>query len=151
MPRKTSKNHERWDSDYFSATQRDIIPVEPLIGICEMLILSRKVDESIVIGNAIEIFVTKIEGDVVMTVRGAYASKSRLPVTKIEGDVVKIGIKAPRDVSIYRKEILSAIEQTNRQAALGGFEGHCAPAGKEALPEAARQLLDRVSRRRSPG
>lgn len=60
-----------------------------------MLILSRKTDESIVINENIEI-----------------------RITRIEGDVVKLGINAPREVAVYRKELLESIGQSNREAVL---------------------------------
>lgn len=50
-----------------------------------MLVLSRKKNESIMIGDSIEI---KIIG--------------------VEGDTVRIGIDAPRDVNVHRKEVFTA-------------------------------------------
>ena len=59
-----------------------------------MLALSRKVNESIVLGNNIEI-----------------------TVLKIKGDQVKIGVSAPKSVPIYRKELYLQIQQSNKEAA----------------------------------
>jgi carbon storage regulator len=68
-----------------------------------MLILSRRVNERILIGDAIEIF-----------------------VVDIKGDQVKIGFKAPREVKVYRPEVLQEIQQQNIEAAR---------AAPEELPE----------------
>lgn len=59
-----------------------------------MLALSRKINESIMIGNDIEI-----------------------TVLEVKGDQVKIGISAPKAVPIYRKEIFLQIQESNKEAA----------------------------------
>ncbi|MGG1634793.1 carbon storage regulator CsrA [Paenibacillus sp. MCAF9] len=59
-----------------------------------MLVLSRKSNESIMIGANVEII-----------------------VLGVEGDNVKLGIRAPKEVDIYRKEIYMAIQAENRAAA----------------------------------
>lgn len=60
-----------------------------------MLVLTRKQDESIILGQNIEIKVLGIE----------------------EGKV-KLGIDAPRDVEIHRKEVYIQIQEENRAASL---------------------------------
>lgn len=60
-----------------------------------MLVLTRKTNQSIQIGDDIE-----------------------LTILSVEGDQVKIGINAPRQIEIHRKEIYLAIQEENNQAAL---------------------------------
>ena len=58
-----------------------------------MLILTRKLNESIMIGDV------------------------EVKVTSLKGDCVKLGIKAPREVPIHRKEIYDLIQKENIEAA----------------------------------
>ena len=59
-----------------------------------MLILKRKKNESVVIGDSIEV-----------------------KITDIQGDSVKLGITAPKDVSIFREELYRQIKECNLQSA----------------------------------
>lgn len=63
-----------------------------------MLVLSRQLDQTIMIGDEVE-----------------------LTVVDIRGDKVRIGIKAPAHVAVHRKEVYDAIRNENREAA--GFRG----------------------------
>ena len=58
-----------------------------------MLALSRKKNEAIIINNNIEI-----------------------TILEVKGDQVKIGIAAPKEVPVYRKEVYLQIQQANREA-----------------------------------
>lgn len=59
-----------------------------------MLVLTRKTQQAIKIGEDIEI-----------------------SIVAIEGDQVKLGISAPQSVEIHRKEIFDAIQLQNSEAA----------------------------------
>ncbi|MFV1965561.1 MAG: carbon storage regulator CsrA [Pirellulaceae bacterium] len=59
-----------------------------------MLVLSRHRDESIMIGD-----------DVVVT------------IVDIRGDKVRLGIDAPKDIPVHRREVYEAIQRENQQAA----------------------------------
>lgn len=58
-----------------------------------MLALTRKKGESLILNNNIEI-----------------------TVLEIRGDQIKIGINAPKEVPVYRKEVYEQIEETNKAA-----------------------------------
>jgi carbon storage regulator len=58
-----------------------------------MLILSRKIGESIV-----------IDGRIVVR------------IMRLEGDVVKLGIDAPREVPVHRQEVYLEIQKNNQEA-----------------------------------
>jgi carbon storage regulator len=59
-----------------------------------MLVLSRQRDETIMIGDDIEV-----------------------TVVDIRGDKVRLGITAPKEISVPRKEVYEAIRRENREAA----------------------------------
>ncbi len=58
------------------------------------MVLSRRVGESIMIGN-----------DIVVT------------VLEVRPDLVRIGIDAPRDVGVHREEVFVEVQEANRSAA----------------------------------
>lgn len=72
-----------------------------------MLVLSRKPNQSIVISS-----------DIVVT------------VIEVKGDQVRLGIKAPREVTVHREEVAAEIRAANRAAAR-------TDAGLANLPEPA--------------
>lgn len=59
-----------------------------------MLVLTRKLNESLMIGDDIEI-----------------------KIVEISGKTVKLGVEAPKDIQIFRKEIYEEIKQENIEAA----------------------------------
>ncbi|MEM1108307.1 MAG: carbon storage regulator CsrA [Planctomycetota bacterium] len=72
-----------------------------------MLVLSRQRDETIMIGDEVEI-----------------------TVVDIRGDKVRLGINAPRTIQVHRKEVYEAIQRENAEAAnvqlddLNGLDQH---------------------------
>jgi carbon storage regulator len=71
-----------------------------------MLILSRKIGETIVIDGRI-----------------------RVKIMRMEGDGVKIGIEAPAEVSIHRQEVYEEIQRSNAEALTQSAES------RQAQPE----------------
>ncbi|TYR76050.1 carbon storage regulator CsrA [Rossellomorea vietnamensis] len=61
-----------------------------------MLVLTRKTGEAIKIGDGIEI-----------------------TVLSIKGDQIKLGIEAPKNIDIHRKEIYLSIQDENAEASQG--------------------------------
>lgn len=59
-----------------------------------MLVLSRQRDESIIVGDNVQI-----------------------TIVDIRGDKVRLGIEAPPHISVHRKEVFEAIQRENRKAA----------------------------------
>lgn len=78
-----------------------------------MLVLSRQRDETIMIGDNIKI-----------------------TVVDIRGDKVRLGIVAPIEIPVHRKEVYDAIQRENREAAnlepkdLTKVSGETSPASK---------------------
>ncbi len=73
-----------------------------------MLVLARRINESIMIGDDIEVV-----------------------IIDIKGDQVKLGIKAPKKVTVHRKEIYNEIQQENIAAMSPDFK-----------PDMLRELSD---------
>jgi carbon storage regulator len=88
-----------------------------------MLVLSRQRDETIMIGDDIE-----------------------LTVVDIRGDKVRLGIKAPARIAVHRKEVYDAIKRENEQAAgltCGEFVAvRPKQPGRRTTPPAATRVED---------
>jgi len=65
-----------------------------------VLVLSRKINESVIIGDNIQIM-----------------------VVEIKGDQIKLGISAPKEVTVYRGEIFEAIQNENKEASQSTIPG----------------------------
>ncbi|MCC5814306.1 MAG: carbon storage regulator CsrA [Leptospira sp.] len=78
-----------------------------------MLVLARRVNQSIMIGDDVEIV-----------------------LVDIKGDQVKIGIKAPKNVSVHRTEVYQEIQEENKIAAK-----------TEILPQDLKKLGDRFKKK----
>ncbi len=62
--------------------------------VSNMLALSRKKNEALIINNNVEV-----------------------TILEIKGDQVKIGINAPKEIPVYRKEVYLQIQNANKEAA----------------------------------
>jgi carbon storage regulator len=69
-----------------------------------VLVLTRRKNQSIVIGD-----------DIVVT------------VLEVKGDQIRLGITAPRNVQVYREELLAALKDANTSAVLGDGAAPMAP------------------------
>ena len=81
-----------------------------------MLVLTRKANQSIMIGDTIEV-----------------------SVLSVLGEKVRLGIQAPRDVPVFRKEVFLEIQAQNLEAAESSKEALDQALGMMADSEEARQ------------
>ena len=84
-----------------------------------MLVLTRKPGQSIMIGDGVEV-----------------------QVLSVAGEKVRLGITAPRDVSIFRNEVYDRIESENQQSVGGGNEEDDSGANA-AVADALQRLSQR--------
>ena len=84
-----------------------------------MLVLTRKTNESIMITDEIEIM-----------------------IVEVQGDHVKLGINAPRDISVNRKEVYELIKRENIEAAQSKVID---------LDKLGKELLNLRNRKKSDG
>jgi carbon storage regulator len=76
-----------------------------------MLVLTRRLDESIIIGDDVEV-----------------------TIVAVAGDRVRIGIQAPREIPVFRTELYREIQQEGRLAADAiPSEKHDAPNPQDAV------------------
>ena len=87
-----------------------------------MLVLTRRANQSIMIGH--EIVVTVLE---------------------VRGDQVRLGIKAPRSIDVHREEIFAQLQQANRDAVRSTSEN----IDLEDLPARRRRARGHAARRSS--
>lgn len=75
-----------------------------------MLVLSRKINQSIMVGDNV-----------------------RVVVVGVDRDQVKLGIDAPREIAVHRSEIYDEIQRTNRSAAQAEGPAPTAAVGRATL------------------
>ncbi|MDR2528649.1 MAG: carbon storage regulator CsrA [Synergistaceae bacterium] len=86
-----------------------------------MLVLSRRVNESIQIGEDIEV-----------------------TIIDVRGDVVRLGINAPQKTQIWRKELWDAIVEENRKAARAARQTAKTAVSTPQLPVSAFSKLPKL-------
>ncbi|MDR1733179.1 MAG: carbon storage regulator CsrA [Synergistaceae bacterium] len=86
-----------------------------------MLVLSRRLNESIQIGEDIQV-----------------------TVVDVRGDVVRLGISAPQKTQIWRKELWDAIVEENRKAALAAAESSKRTVTAPQLPVSTFSKLSKL-------
>lgn len=84
-----------------------------------MLVLSRKINQSIMIGDNV-----------------------RIVVVAVDRDQVKLGIEAPRDVPVHRSEIYEEIQRANQSAAAAAITTAPAPASRAVLGPRKKNVGD---------
>ena len=87
-----------------------------------MLVLSRKLNQAIMVGDNV-----------------------RIVVVSVDRDQVKLGIDAPREIPVHRSEVFDEIQRANRQAA-----GLPEPAPATVPPAAGATAPAALSARRIP-
>ena len=84
-----------------------------------MLVLTRKPNQSIMIGDDIEV-----------------------SVLSVVGDKVRIGIHAPHEIPVFRTEIYVEIQREEGEGARGSEEVHAAEEARAEVDEALNRLRD---------
>ena len=88
-----------------------------------MLVLTRKAEQSVLVGDTIT-----------------------LTVLAIEGDRVKLGIRAPRDVAVLRQELYEQVQAANARAAAQAARGDVRSIGAALRGRLAAGSADPSSR-----
>ena len=89
-----------------------------------MLVLTRKSNQSIMIGDDIEV-----------------------SVLAVMGEKVRIGIQAPREIPVFRREVYLEIQEERRGT---GLEIGSSPDGAESAPSLRRAVDDELGRLGKP-